>query len=77
MVDMGNAPDYGIYRNSEGYSDPTAGAAMSKVIREEKDRQQQRVSALISELKGIIDKAGFELIARIEIRDKKTGRECR
>ena len=26
---------------------------------------------------GIIDKSGFELMARIEIRDKKTGKEFR
>ena len=27
---------YGIYRNNEGYSDPTAGAAMSNVLRDQK-----------------------------------------
>ena len=56
-------PDYGLHKNAEGYSDPTAGAAISKIIREENDRQR-RVTALIYELKRIIDAAGFDLIAR-------------
>ena len=69
-------PDYGLHKNAEGYSDPTAGAALSNIIREENERQR-RVTALICELKRIIDAAGFDLIARIEIRDRKTGREYR
>lgn len=69
-------PDYGVYKNAEGYSDPTAGAALSKIIREERE-QQQRVSDLIKVLKNIIKAAGFDLIGRIEIRDRKTGREYR
>lgn len=69
-------PDYGFRKNAEGYSDPTAGAAMSNILREENERQK-RVTALIGVLKYIIDAAGFDLIARIEIRDRKSGREYR
>lgn len=69
-------PDYGLRKNSEGYSDPTACTAMSNILREENE-QQRRVSSLIKELKIIIDEAGFDLLARIEIRDRKTGREYR
>lgn len=69
-------PDYGLRKNAEGYSDPTAGTAMSNILREENE-QQRRVSSLIKELKSIIDEAGFDLLARIEIRDRKTGREYR
>lgn len=69
-------PDYGLRKNAEGYSDPTAGTAMSNILREENE-QQRRVSSLIKELKSIIDDAGFDLLARIEIRDRKTGREYR
>lgn len=69
-------PDYGLRKNAEGYSDPTAGTAMSNILREENE-QQRRVSSLIKELKIIIDDAGFDLLARIEIRDRKTGREYR
>ena len=69
-------PDYGLHKNSEGYSDPTAGAAMSKILREENERQK-RVTALIGVLKYIIDAAGFDLQERIVLRDRKSGREYR
>ena len=69
-------PDYGIRRNSEGYNDPTAYAALSKIYQEERE-QQQRVAVLIKVLKYIIDKAGFELAARIALREKGTGKEFR
>jgi hypothetical protein len=69
-------PDYGIKKNKEGYSDPTAHAAMRNILQEESD-QLRRVSDLVGVLKYIIDKAGFDLIARIEIRDRRTGKEYR
>ena len=69
-------PDYGIHKNAEGYSDPTAYAGMRNIIREENE-QLRRVTTLIGILKGIIDLAGFDLLNRIEIRDRKTGREYR
>ena len=69
-------PDYGIKRNSEGYNDPTAYAALSKIHQEERE-QGRRVAELIYVLKYIIDKSGFELAARIELRDKQTGKEFR
>ena len=68
--------EYGIWKNKEGYSDPTAGAVLSKASREER-LLYLRVGDLIHELKELIDEAGFELLARIELRDKKTGREFR
>ena len=69
-------PEYGIKRNREGYSDPTAGTAISHILRDEQE-QQRRVSELLGVLKYIIDKAGFDLMARIEVRDRKTGKEYR
>ncbi|MCX4292367.1 MAG: hypothetical protein OSJ36_11335 [Odoribacter sp.] len=60
-------------KNAEGYSDPTAYAALTPIMREETE-QQRRVSALVGVLKYIINTAGFDLIARIELKDKKTGR---
>ena len=69
-------PDYGLHKNAEGYRDPTAGAAMSNIIREENERQR-RVTALVGVLKYIIDAAGFDLLARIELKDRKSGREYR
>ena len=57
--------------NSSGCKDLTAYHAIGNVIKEEKELDK-RVHNLISVLKFIIDWAGFELISRIEIRDKKT-----
>lgn len=64
------------WENAEGYSDPTAYNGLKPVIREE-DEQQKRVNTLIFVLKYITRLAGFELLNRIEIKDRKTGREYR
>lgn len=69
-------PEYGTKKNKEGYADPTAHAAIRNIIHEEND-QQRRVSELVGVLKYIIDKAGYDLLARIEIRNRKTGKEYR
>ena len=54
------------------YDDPTAYAAIKTETQDEK-----RLKTLIFVLKYIIGLAGFELSARIILRDKKTGREYR
>lgn len=60
-------------RNSEGYSDPTAYEGLRPII-EEENALERRVNQLIKTLKYITGLAGFELISRIEIKDKETGR---
>lgn len=67
---MGTKP----WQNSEGYSDPTAYEGLKPVIREDEEQQKQ-VNTLIFVLKYITRLAGFELLNRIEIKDRKTGRE--
>lgn len=62
------------WQNAEGYNDPTAYEAINAVGREEAE-QQKRVSALIYVLKYIINVAGYDLLNRIELKDRKTGRE--
>jgi len=64
------------WENAEGYKDPTAYEGMKNVIQDEQ-RQQKRVNDLIFVLKFIINLAGFDLLNRIEIKDRKTGREYR
>lgn len=64
------------WQNGEGYADPTAYEGLKPVIRGETE-QQKRLNTLIFVLKYIIQLAGFELLNRIEIRDKRTGREYR
>lgn len=66
------------YKNKEGYPDPTAGVAMNEVQKEEKRKEHnQAVTTLIAMLKQIISLAGFELVGRIVLRDKETGKEYR
>lgn len=48
------------YRNSEGYVDPTAGAAMATVKREENAELNDRNHRLIQVIRNIVDIAGFE-----------------
>jgi len=62
--------------NASGCPDPTAYVALQKVSKEEKELSN-KVSELLKVLKVIIEWAGFDLIGRIKIRDKKTGREFR
>ena len=67
---MGTKP----WQNKEGYADPTAYEGLKPIIREE-DEQQKRLNTLIFVLKYIIRLAGFELLNRVELKDKKTGEE--
>ena len=64
------------YRNKEGYPDPTAGKAIREVQKEERERITA-VTSLITMLKQIISLAGFELVGRITLKDKETGKEYR
>lgn len=67
---MANKP----WENAEGYYDPTAYSAIKKVTSDEHEALDAKVNMLIKVLKFIISESGFELGARIELRDKKTGR---
>lgn len=70
----------GGYKNKEGYPDPTAGEALGAVAKEERQEARERnaaVTSLITMLKQIISLAGFELVGRIVLRDKETGKEYR
>lgn len=60
--------------NSEGYYDPTAYEALKPIIKDD-SIQQKRVNDLVFVLKYIIDKAGFEILNRVALKDKKTGKE--
>lgn len=70
----------GMNKNSEGYSDPTPGAAWSNMRREERQQEAERLSAisnLIPVMKQTAELVGFEVIGRIALRDKATGKEYR
>lgn len=61
------------YRNPDGYADPTAHTALSK-IQGEMDANDARVQQFIRSLKTLVDQSGYDLLARIEIRDRRIGR---
>ena len=61
------------YRNSEGYADPTAHAALEPIAQEDA-ALEGKVNFLIKVLKFIANEAGFDVVNRIELRDRNTGR---
>lgn len=61
------------YSNSEGYADPTAYAALEPVSQEDA-ALEGKVNFLIKVLKFIANEAGFDVLNRIELRDRNTGR---
>lgn len=61
------------YKNSEGYTDPTAHAALEPIAQEEA-ALESRVNFLIKVLKFIANEAGYDVLNRIELKERKTGR---
>lgn len=57
----------GMYKNSEGYSDPTAGKAMRSA-----DRMPMHVWNVYCVLNQVAGLHGFEIVG---LRDRKTGKE--
>lgn len=69
-----------MYRNQEGYRDPTSGAALSNIRREERRRDTESlalIGRLIPVMKQTAELAGFEVVGRIILKDKATGKEYR
>lgn len=67
-------------KNSEGYSDPTAGVAWNNIRKGERQKEAERlavISDLIPVLKQTAGLAGFEVVGRITLKDKETGKEYR
>lgn len=61
-----------VYRNKEGYADPTAGAAIHEAEPKAKKKEYNpEVTNLVSVLKQMIDIAGYEMVGRIVLRDKE------
>lgn len=62
------------YFNHEGYADPTAYHGMKNIVKEEELIAEQ-VSDIIHVIWTICRLAGFEVVGRITLRHKKSGRE--
>ncbi len=66
-----------MYKNSEGYVDPTAGVAMATVKREENAELADRNHKVIHIIRNVVDLAGFEIVGRITLKHKKSGKVFR
>lgn len=67
-------------RNAEHYADPTPTAAMKNIRKEERQKDAAtmlQISILVPLLRQMADIAGFEIMGRIPLRDKATGKEYR
>lgn len=62
------------YKNCEGYSDPTAGVAMAAVKREEVQELTDKNHKLIQAIRNVVDLAGFEIVGRITLKHKRSGK---
>ena len=62
--------------NNSGCPDPTAYEAMKHIQIEEKrlNRVDNDAHTVVTTIKNILDLAGFELVERVQIRHKKTGK---
>lgn len=67
-------------RNAEHYADPPPGTAMRNIRKKEYQKESARllqISLLVPLLRQVAEWAGFEIIGRIPLRDKATGKEYR
>lgn len=67
---MGNNPLF----NGSGCKDATAFKAI-KSADKDIDQENKKVGKIIGTIKSILDFTEFELVGRIELRNKKTGKE--
>ena len=65
--------------NNSGCPDPTFYEVMKRVQKEQRwvNRVDEDAHTVITTIKNILDLAGFELVDRIQIRHKKTGKYFR
>ena len=61
-----------VYKNSEGYADPTAGKAFENIAREEEQRRKA-ATEIIGLLKSVARVAGFEIVGEITVKDNESG----
>lgn len=70
-----------IHKNAEGYADPTVGQAEENLRNAQKMREISdkavTVSLLAHTVRQIAELAGFEVVERIVLREKKTGKVWR
>lgn len=60
--------------NGSGYPDPTAYSAMKRIQNAESE-VDNAAHKVVTTIKNILDLSGFELIGRVQIRHKRSGKE--
>ena len=67
-----------LLKNEEGYPDPTPGSALTKIKKEEIEKQNAkdaaRMEKALKRAKCILGDAGFDVIERIVLKNKRTGK---
>lgn len=71
---MGKNKKPALFKNAEGYPDPTVGEAMANIAQEERE-QLEKIDTLIHAIKALVELAGFKVVGRITLLDKKTGKK--
>lgn len=69
-----------MFRNAEGYYDPTAGEVYKRLAAEERKKERERaerIDGLIPALRTMAALMGFDIVGRITLRDRETGKEYR
>ncbi len=65
---------FNMYNNS-GARDPTAKAALESVGKYEREQEaSERLRKMIQNIRSICDLAGIDVIGRITLQDRKTGK---
>ena len=65
-------------RNAEHYADSTPCAAFRSIQKDERQKEAAKllqISFLVPLLRQVAEWAGFEIVGRIPLRDKATGKE--
>lgn len=63
-----------MMRNCEGYADPTAGSVIAREKQLKTARTLRRIKKAVHKSRAVFDSLGFEVVGRIVVRDKATGR---
>lgn len=63
-----------LYFNGSGYPDPTAYTALKPIDKTDKELEK-KVRALVDIIHDVSHIAGFEVVGKIHLKHKKTGKE--
>lgn len=71
-----------MYKTNKHYKDPTADKAIGHVARDERreyrlDHDRERLNKLLYTIFYICDQAGYDVVSRIDLKDRKTGKVWR